>query len=156
MSDPFRHFGEINLIDFEFRQPDGELPEVHCLVARELRTGRIQRWWADQLSEMSEPVFDLGPTSLLVAYFSTAELNCFRALGWTMPARLLDLFVEFRRHTNGFRLPQGRSLPAALSFFGLRGMDVVEKIKSVKTTTKDGQQDVPVDPVEIIAAVEVK
>ena len=32
-----------------------------------------------------------------------AELGCFLALGWPMPARILDLFAEFRATTNGLR-----------------------------------------------------
>jgi DNA polymerase I len=38
---------------------------------------------------------------LFVAYYASAELGCFKALGWPMPVRILDLFVEFRCHLNG-------------------------------------------------------
>jgi len=36
-------YREIWLVDFEFRQPDGGLPEPHCMVALEFHTGRTSR-----------------------------------------------------------------------------------------------------------------
>jgi hypothetical protein len=44
-----------------------------------------------------------------------------------MPARILDLFTEFRCGTNGLELPAGRGLIGALVAFGLDTMNVVEK-----------------------------
>jgi hypothetical protein len=49
------------------------------------------------------------------------------ALGWPQPARILDLFVEFRNRTNGLETPSGAGLIGALTYFGLNAMDVVEK-----------------------------
>ena len=122
-----KYYREIWLVDFEFRQPDGGLPEVHCMVARELRSGRIIRIWRDELHAMSSPPFSTGPGVLFVAYFSTAELNCFRSLNWPMPERILDLFVEFRNHTNGYPPPFGNSLLGALLYFGESGIEAVQK-----------------------------
>ena len=34
----------------------------------------------------------------------------------------------------------------------IEGMDVVDAIASVKTTTRDGMENVPVEPVEIVSA----
>ena len=42
-----------------------------------------------------------GADVLFVAYLASAELGCYRALGWPMPERILDLYVEFRERTNG-------------------------------------------------------
>jgi cyclophilin family peptidyl-prolyl cis-trans isomerase len=36
------------------------------------------------------------------------------------------------------------------------GMDVVDKIKAVKTTVKNGMRDVPVETVEILSVTRVK
>jgi hypothetical protein len=36
-------FEELWCVDFEFRAPAGERPDPVCLVARELRTGRVVR-----------------------------------------------------------------------------------------------------------------
>ncbi len=71
------------------------------MVARERRTGETLRVWADELEAMFLPPFPIGPDSLFVAYYASAELGCFPALGWPMPARVLDLFCEFRHLTNG-------------------------------------------------------
>ena len=45
-------FGEVWLVDFEFRQPDGSRPEPHCMVGREYRRGQIIQVWADELARM--------------------------------------------------------------------------------------------------------
>ena len=53
----------------------------------------------------TKPPFPTGPDALFVAYYASAELGCFRALGWPMPANVLDLFAEFRDRTNGLTRP---------------------------------------------------
>ena len=40
---------------------------------------------------------------------------------------MLDLFIEFRRYTNGLPTFGGASLPAALAYFGLDGITAEEK-----------------------------
>ncbi|MFH1265258.1 MAG: DNA polymerase I, partial [Planctomycetota bacterium] len=127
MTDPLRHYREVWLCDFEFRAPDGERPEPVCMVAREFRTGRTIRVWADRLAAMPRPPFPTGADSLFVAYFASAELGCFRALGWPMPARVLDLFCEFRNLTNGGATVAGNGLLGALAYFGLGGIDAAGK-----------------------------
>ena len=42
-------FREVWLVDFEFQAPAGERPRPVCMVARELRTGRLLRLWRDEL-----------------------------------------------------------------------------------------------------------
>ena len=64
---------------------------------------------------------------LFVAYYASAELGCHLSLGWPMPARVLDLYVEFRRHTNGRETPNGAGLIGALSYFALDGIGALEK-----------------------------
>jgi hypothetical protein len=64
---------------------------------------------------------------LYVAYYSSAEFGCHLALGWKLPARVLDLFVEFRNLTNGKRLPCGAGLLGALAWFGLDSIEAAEK-----------------------------
>jgi len=124
MTDDFR---EIWMVDFEYHQKDGDRPEPICMVAREYRSGRTIRAWSDDLARMASPPFSIGPESLFVAYYASAELGCFTALNWTMPARVLDLFVEFRCLTNGLPVPCGNGLLGAMAFYGLGAMDAVEK-----------------------------
>jgi hypothetical protein len=120
-------YREIWLADFEFRQPEGGLPEPHCMVAMEYITERVLCFWIDDLRSMSSPPFPTGADTLFVAYLNSAELNVFRQLGWSMPQRMIDLYAEFRNFTNGKYLPHGRSLLGALLYFGLPGIEAVEK-----------------------------
>jgi len=47
----------------------------------------------------------------------STELGRFRALGWPMPARILDLYAEFRNRVNG--IIGDRGLIDARCYFGL-------------------------------------
>ena len=101
--------------EFEFGRRDGERPRPVCMVAKELRSGQEWRIWRGEFGP--RPPFSTGPDTLFIAFFASAELGCFRALGWPMPARVLDLFAEFRNHVNG--MIKERSLIEALIYFGL-------------------------------------
>lgn len=113
-------------MDFEFRAPDGHRPEPLCVVAREFRSGRVVRVWLTD-DPPSGPPYPTGPDVLFVAYYASAELGCHLALGWPMPARVLDLYAEFRNLTNGRPVPHGNGLLGALAFFGLDAIDAAEK-----------------------------
>jgi hypothetical protein len=114
------HFGGHK--SFEEASRSGERPRPACMVAKHLLTGQV--WKLRQGEFGSTPPF---PIDLLVAYYASAELGCFKALGWQAPAFVLDLFSEFRTRTNGRNTPNGASLLGALTYFGLDGMDVTEK-----------------------------
>lgn len=120
-------YGEVWLADFEFRAPDGGRPVPVCLVATEFRTGRTLRLWSDDLQRYKSCPFDVGPKSLFAAYYASAELGCFLALGWKMPAHVLDLYVEFRNLSNGLATPGGASILGALRWHGLDSMSDSEK-----------------------------
>jgi DNA polymerase I len=122
MLDPFR---EVVLVDTEFTTIAGERPEPVCLVAHELRSGRRLRIFEGQFG--SSPPYATGPDVLFVAFYASAELGVYRVLGWSRPERVLDLFVEFRNHTNGLPTPAGSSLLGALAYFGLDAMGAIEK-----------------------------
>ena len=98
-----------------------------CLVAHEMNSSTTLRLWESELLGLSRPPFDLGRENLFVAYFATAELNCHLALGWPLPANVLDLYAEFRCLVNGLPTPHGRGLLGALAWFGLDHIDVTEK-----------------------------
>lgn len=120
-------FEEIWCADFEFSAPSGHRPAPICLVATELRTGRHLRLWEDQLAQMAAPPFRTDSRALFVAYAAAAEFGCFHALGWGPPARVLDLFFEFRAATNGLPVPSGNGLLGALVYHGLPAMAGAEK-----------------------------
>lgn len=120
-------FKSITLIDTEFRQPDGELPEAHCLVAMDFLSGAVSRYWADSLAELSAAPFPVDGDALVVAYYASAEWSVFLQLGWALPVNILDLFAEFRCLTNGLPVPCGAGLLGALAYYGLDAMAGVEK-----------------------------
>src|SRR5262245_11965283 len=122
---PFR---EIWCADFEFGAADGERPVVRCLVATEFRTGRTVRLWLDSEPAPAAPPFDTGSRTLFVAYFASAELGCFKALGWPTPCHVLDLYAEFKRLICGRDGEPGKpSLLHALDYLRLPSMEVTEK-----------------------------
>jgi hypothetical protein len=141
---PYR---EIWAADTEFEVRAGERPVPVCLCARELRSGREIRLWCDQFGPLPPYPTDAG--SLFVAYYASAELGCHLALGWPMPARILDLFTEFRCGTNGLSVPAGNGLIGALTAFGLDTMGTTEK-KELQTAIGNGTWPGRYTPEEIL------
>ncbi len=103
-------------IDFEFVAPRGHKPFVVCMVAKCMITGKVLLLWGDDLNECP---FECSDAEIFVAYYASAETSCFEALGWPRPRRVLDLFAEFRRVTNGGIPLHGNGLIGALLYFGL-------------------------------------
>jgi DNA polymerase-1 len=120
-------FDQIWVCDTEYTAATGCRPVPICLIARELRSGRELRLWQDQLGELPAAPFRTDHKALFVAYAVAAEFSVFHALGWTAPARVLDLFVEFRAMTNGLSTPSGAGLLGALVYHGLPAMEGAEK-----------------------------
>lgn len=125
MEDPLRHYRQIWLVDFEFSAPPGERPQPLCVVARDYRTGELQRYWLDG-GRIRLP-YSTGADCLFVAYYASAELGCHLALDWPMPERILDLYAEFRNRTSGLAVPCGHSLLGAQAYFGIDGIETTEK-----------------------------
>jgi DNA polymerase I len=131
---PFRH---VVVADFEFEVGghasasdagrSGERPRPVCMVAKELRGGQVWRLWRGEFGP--NPPFPIGLEAVFIAYYASAELGCFHALGWPKPANVLDLFTEFRDRTNGLATPAGAGLIGALTFFGLDTVAAAEKDK---------------------------
>src|SRR5712664_2195832 len=110
-------------IDVEFGR--GSRPV--CLVARELVTVQVVRLWQDELRSLTRVPFDVGPDVVVVAYMAAAEIGCFLELGWQLPEKILDLFVEHRTETNGRYLPMGNGMLGALALRGRPHIDVGHK-----------------------------
>ena len=114
--------GGIYLVDFEFHPAggrEGNPPVPVCMVVRQWPCGATQRHWQGDLRQMAAAPFPTADTALCVAFFASAELDCFHVLGWAPPANVLDLFTEFRCLTNGLPLAHGSGLLGALLYFGL-------------------------------------
>jgi hypothetical protein len=132
-------FDEIWIVDFEFYPGpgkrnggrDGDAVTPLCLVALEMRSGRIVRLWRDEFGPF--PPYRLDASALIVGYLISAEYGCHIALNWGQPARALDPYVEFRHHTNDGTIKSGDrekgfyGLGGALRYFGDDGIDTAHK-----------------------------
>jgi hypothetical protein len=77
------------------------------MVTKELRSGQQWRLWRGEFP--AEPPFPCVADAILVAYYASAELGCFRALNWSQPANVLDPY-ELRNRVNGLVTPAGSGL----------------------------------------------
>jgi DNA polymerase-1 len=123
-------FEEIWAHDFEFIARPGERPDVVCLVAHELRSGRTLKLWRDELSE--RPPYRTDDKVAFVNFSGQAEMACHLALGWPMPRNILDLSAIFRCLTNGKAVPEGKGLIGMLRYYGL---------DAISTKRKDAMRD---------------
>ena len=113
-------YDEIWPFDFEFVSRPGEHPDVVCLAARELRSGQTIRLWRDTPQTVwPHPPYRTDKRVLFVSFVANAECACHLALGWPLPARILDLSPAFRNLTNGRYTPEGKGLLGALRYYGL-------------------------------------
>jgi hypothetical protein len=128
-------FREIVVLDTEFFAPPGELPEPLALVAFELRSGRIARYFAEDLRALRASPLPDGPDVLYVGFTAQAEWGVYLALGWPLPHNIVDLLPEFRlqvnwalpKHLRNALLPYGTSLSGAMTYYGLPFMSESEK-----------------------------
>ena len=120
-------FREIWVADFEYRADPGEHPWPVCMVAEEVKTGRVIRLWRNELLALHHAPFEVGSQALFVAYFASAEFSCFLELGWRLPENVVDLYAEHRDETNGEKTPCGDGLLGALALRGLAHIDAGEK-----------------------------
>lgn len=118
-------FAEIWLSDVEFISWPGEHPDVVCLAAHELRSGRTLRLWRDELGP--EPPYRIDADVLVISFVANAECACHLALGWPVPKRVLDLNPAFRNLVNGRHTPEGKGLIGALRYFDLNAITAKQK-----------------------------
>lgn len=133
--------GGIYLVDCEFHPVngvEGNPPDVVCMVVMDFRTGAVERYTRNDLLGMRSAPFNTGDDALFVAFFASAEMDCFLQLGWQFPENLLDLYVEFRNKTNGLPLPHGSSQLGAMAYFGLLGIAPEEKSEMRKLILSGG------------------
>jgi len=150
MTDWLNRFDSVWSLDFEFSQPSGERPTVVCLVAREFHTKRLIRLGMNELATINAPPFALGEDSLFVAYFSSAEWNCFLSLGWELPVRILDIWTEFKNKLNGDRPPAGFGLLGCLTYHGMDSIAATEKHEMRELAMSGG----PYSDIEMVALLD--
>lgn len=120
----------IYLVDFEFHPAcshEGNPPIPVCMVVRKWPSGYTKRYWQDELRAMVTAPFPTGDKALCVAYYASAEMDCFHMLRWKPPVNVLDLFAEFRCLTNGLRLAHGSGLIGALIHYGFSSIGGEQK-----------------------------
>ena len=93
--------------------------------------------WRDEFGPT--PPYSTGPISLFVAYYASAEIGCHLALASQVPERVLDLFTEFRNHTNGLPTPSGNGLLGALAFYGLDGIGTLRRTRCAPSSCVAGR-----------------
>jgi DNA polymerase-1 len=133
---PFR---EIWCVDTEFYPGtglanggrEGDPPTPLCLVALEMRSGRLVRLWQDELGPF--PPYRLDADALFIGYLASAEFGFHIACDWGQPACALDPYIEFRHFVNDGRIKGGDrekgfySLAGALSYFCEDGINTAHK-----------------------------
>jgi DNA polymerase-1 len=90
-----------------------------CVVALEMRSGRVVRKWQDELGPA--PPYSIGPDSVVMGYMVTAELGTHLALNWPQPANALDPYVEFRHYVNDGSIEQNEREKGEAGFYSLAG-----------------------------------
>ncbi len=128
-------FKRVVAVDFEFEfgghttmeaaGRSGERPRPVCMVAKDLRSGQTWRLWRGEFGP--QPPFPIDADTVVIAFYVSAELGCFKALNWSMPVHVLDLFTEFRARLNGHTLQHGWGLLGAATYFRIDGIDITEK-----------------------------
>ncbi len=118
---PINKEQRVVVLDFEFRPVgglEGNPLEVICGVFKDIQSGTNVKLWQEELRQYKSPPLCSGGNTTLVAYYASAEMSCFRALGWSQSYNIIDLFAEFRVLTNGLLPRDQQSLIAALTYFG--------------------------------------
>lgn len=109
-------FREIWLVKFAFNQTPGHSPAPSFVEAVEYRTGRCL-----ELIPGDAPPYSLDADILFVTYDAPVALGCHLALGWPLPAHVLDLHAEFRCLRSGLETPGDFGVADALAHFGVEG-----------------------------------
>jgi len=110
---------------------DGDAPTPLCLVALELRSGRIVRLWQHEFGPF--PPYRLDADAIVFGYMLSAEFGTHIARGWGRPACALDAYIEFRHYVNdGAAKAKDRdkgfySLAGALRYFLEDEIDTAHK-----------------------------
>jgi hypothetical protein len=110
---------------------EGDPSTPLCLVAIEMRSGRVIRKWQGGFGPFAPYRLDQG--ALFISYLLSAEFGFHQALGWGQPANALDAYVEFRHLVNDGAIKAGDrekgfySLAGALRHFGLDEIDTAHK-----------------------------
>jgi hypothetical protein len=121
----------IILVDSEYTPRRGELPDVICGVAKDVRSGETWRVWRDECRARRIAPYPHDRDTIVVGFNVMSELITHLALGWPLPARAICLMGEFRVISNR-DFGKHAKVPAfglvdALHHFGLTRLIPVDK-----------------------------
>jgi len=105
-------------VDAEYSCPDAEVPNkerIWCIVAKELRSGRVVQVWQEELLTLRNAPFPTGKDALFICFSADAELGVFEALGWSAPANVYDCRAEFGVLANRMKIPGIKPVKFALA-----------------------------------------
>lgn len=121
---------DVIAIDFEFWMPRMTRPEVRCMSALSLKTGKRWDYWVDEIP--SSPPFNFDNDTIFLMHFGEAEAACFLSVGWKIPPCIFDSYqviaqLQARpaKKKHGKKLLPApwnlrKSLVATLAAFGIR------------------------------------
>jgi DNA polymerase I len=86
------------VVDTEYKMPDGDLPQIHCVCAYDLISG--------ERKEVSVELgvccpFDMSPDVLFIFFEADADALAFMCAGWGAPLNILDPRVIWKKLDNG-------------------------------------------------------
>jgi DNA polymerase I len=123
-----RHtYSQVWALDTEYRQTPEGLPDVVCIVAREVFDRQAELRIFEHEFPKECPIDFSRPDVLFISYAAPAEIGSFLQLGWAPPRNILDLWVEARMNANYIGKRSRVNLLATLSHYGIDSMDHVEK-----------------------------
>ncbi len=111
------------------------------MVAKELNSGEELRLWHDELRARRFPPYPLDGDALFLAYYVPAEMKCHLALGWGMPASVIDPFAEFRNLINGRDWAGGAGLLGCSEFYGVPPRMTTEHKTEMRDLVMGGEVD---------------
>jgi DNA polymerase-1 len=112
-------------VDTDGKPIEGNPLRPVCVCMKDLLSNHSWELWLDEIP--AKPPFPLDKTTLIITFNASAECGTFKELGWPAPARILDLFAEYCDRRNGSDGETGRSLLAALEYFGLDTIGATHK-----------------------------
>jgi DNA polymerase I-like protein with 3'-5' exonuclease and polymerase domains len=124
-------FTRLVVCDFEYAEGGTGNPLLPtCMASYEIISGQEWRLWREELQWLGAAPFEVGPSTLFIAFKAESELQCFLSLGWKLPCHVLDLYSEWRWRSNGTPNPlTANSLINVVALYGIDTMTAAMKDK---------------------------
>ena len=122
-------FEHVDVLDFEFKQIDGNPPKPVCIVIKDLITGiTTKEWLVNKKFKYPHPI----PKTLFVCQWAVAEVSCLIELGIEKPRAVFDTFIEEKKMFNG--ISKGFGLLDVCKRHGIKGVMSEDKKEWFRNT----------------------